>query len=272
VANLSATSAPKIQFGIEPIDLTRVVEIEAIENFVSSAWMGVSFCYIFVVISPNNLSPDVSTEELVENHKLGRTRALLAAKHLFATQGFNETTTLAIARVADVSHSFLLNQFGNKDRLLVEVLDTGWSPIVKRVRALCRTQTPQRRLNRALELLLDSWLKDPEAAELMLLEGRRVREGASIIAASAGFANCLGIFDHYVAECRTSGTWPDKIGNAAIRSGLLALVEGLFLNGRLYLRNGFPIPPTTDEAQELISVFINGLCLQREKPHPFPSS
>jgi AcrR family transcriptional regulator len=167
--------------------------------------------------------------ELVDSQKLGRTRALLAAKHLFATQGFNETTALAIAREADVSHAFLLNQFGNKDRLLVAVLDGGWSPITRRVRALSRIQTPYRRLTRALELLFDSWLQDPEAAELMLIEGRRVREGGSIIGATAGFANCLGIFDYYVAECRTSGTWANQISNVAIRSALLALVEGVFL-------------------------------------------
>lgn len=211
-------------------------------------------------------------EDAVSGEKLGRTRALIAAKRLFATKGFSETTTLAIAREADVSHTFLLNQFRNKDQLLVEVLDAGWGPITRRIRALLRIQSPLRRLGRALELLLDSWLQDPEAAELMLVEGCRVRNGSSTIAASSGFANCLGILDHYVAECRASGSWPDQISNAAIRSALLALVEGLFLSGRLYTRIGFPTPATADEAQKLIFVFINGLCLQNDKPRLSPPS
>jgi AcrR family transcriptional regulator len=211
----------------------------------------------------------VSTEETFVEQRLGRNRILLAARRLFASEGFNETTTLEIARAADVSHAFLLNQFRGKDQLLVEVLDAGWSPITKRIRALFRIQIPQRRLSRALELLLDSWLRDPEAAELMLLEGRRVRTGGSTVAASSGFANCVGIFDHYVAECRASGRWPDQLSNAAVRSALLALVEGLFLNGRLYTRIGFPTPATSDEARKLISVFIQGLC----QPHdPVPSA
>lgn len=248
------------------------MEADAVKNFARNARVDVSFCYILVAIASETVSVNVSTEEPIDSQKLGRTRALLAAKHLFATKGFNETTTLAIAREADVSHAFLLNQFRNKDQLLTEVLDTAWGPITKRVRALFRIQTPQRRLSRALELLLDSWLQDPVAAELILLEGRRIREGGSAIVASSGFANCLGIFDHYVAECRAYGSWPDQISNAAIRSALLALVEGLFLDGRLYIRIGFPTPATTAEVRKLISAFMNGLCLQHDKPHPSPRS
>jgi len=206
----------------------------------------------------------VSTEEPSDSHSLGRSRILLAAKHLFATRGFNETTTLEIARAADVSHAFLLNQFRGKDQLLVGVLDAGWSPITKRIRALFRIQAPQRRLVRALELLLDGWLRDPEAAELILLEGRRLRAGGPTIAASSGLANCVGIFDHYVAECRASGGWPDQISNVAIRSAILALVEGLFLNERLYVRIGFPAPATLDEIRILVLFFIRGLNQQHD--------
>lgn len=204
-------------------------------------------------------SPNISPAERSDSQRLGRSRILLAAKHLFASRGVNETTTLAIARAADVSHAFLRNQFGSKDQLLVEVLDTGWIPITRRIRALNGIQSPERRLSRALELLFDSWLQDPEGAELMLLEGRRQRAGGSPVAACSGLANCVGIFDQYVAHCRTSGTWADQISNAAIRSALLALVEGLFLNVRLYIRVGFPTPATIDEIRKLILVFMDGL-------------
>ncbi len=203
----------------------------------------------------------MNPEERFNGNGSGRSRILLTAKHLFATHGFNETTTLAIARAADVSHAFLLNQFRSKEQLFLEVVDARWNQITKRIRALTRIQSPERRLIRALDLLYDSWLADPEAAELMLLEGRRVRAG-SVIAASSGLANCVGIFDQYVAECRASGSWPKQISNAAIRSALLALVEGVFLHGRLYLRIGFPIPATLDETRKMVLLFLNGLTQQ----------
>jgi len=198
-----------------------------------------------------------------DGSKLGRDRILAVAKHLFATQGFDETGTLEIARTANVSHSFLVNQFGNKGQLLVELLDTGWSPITKRIRGVSLVPDPEKRLIRALELLLDSWQRDTEAAELMLLEGRRVSGRHAIVGRCSGLANCVAILDQYVAQFRTRWTSPGELSNAAIRSSLMGLVEGLFLNEKLYSRIGFPTPATHKEARKIISLFVNALNLNQ---------
>jgi len=212
----------------------------------------------------------VTSDRGKNDNRSAKHRILVAAKHLFATQGFDGTNRLEIARAAGVAPAFLARQFGSKNQLLAEVLDTGWSPIRRRIRALWRVQEPEKRLARALELLLDSWHQDREIADLMLIEARRMHTGVPIAGSNYGFANCVAVFDEYVAQCRASGSWPGHISNAAIRSALLALVEGLFLHERLYNHMGFPVPATADEARNLIFAFINGLCVQNDKSRPSP--
>jgi AcrR family transcriptional regulator len=201
----------------------------------------------------------MTSDDNKKDERSAKKRILTAAKHLFATQGLDETNRLEIAHAADVAPAFLARQFGSKDQLLAEVLDAGWSPIRRRIRAVWRVQEPQKRLARALELLLDSWHQDREVADLMLIEARRMHTRVPIGGGNYGFANCVAVFDQYVAQCRALGSWPDHISNAAIRSALLALVEGLFLHERLYKRIGFPAPATADEARKLILLFISGL-------------
>lgn len=54
-----------------------------------------------------------------EQKAIVRARILKAARSLFAEQGFQNTTTRAIAEAADVSESSIFTYFGSKDDLLV---------------------------------------------------------------------------------------------------------------------------------------------------------
>ncbi len=60
-------------------------------------------------------------------------RILLAGKHLFARNGYENTSTVAISREAGTSESQMMKHFGSKQGLLVAIFDRGWAAIAERV-------------------------------------------------------------------------------------------------------------------------------------------
>jgi AcrR family transcriptional regulator len=59
-----------------------------------------------------------------------RTRILEAAQKLFASQGFDGTTTRDLAQAAGVAEGTLFRHFVNKKSILVEVVTSGWVDIL----------------------------------------------------------------------------------------------------------------------------------------------
>lgn len=59
-----------------------------------------------------------------------RTRILQAAQKLFASKGFDATTTRDLAQAANVAEGTLFRYFPNKKSILVEVATTGWVDIL----------------------------------------------------------------------------------------------------------------------------------------------
>jgi AcrR family transcriptional regulator len=59
-----------------------------------------------------------------------RTRILSAALRLFASQGFDATTTRDLAQQAGVAEGTLFRHFANKKAILIEVATNGWVEIL----------------------------------------------------------------------------------------------------------------------------------------------
>lgn len=59
-----------------------------------------------------------------------RTRILKAAQRLFASQGFDGTTTRDLAQAAGVAEGTLFRHFTNKKAILIEVATQGWVEIL----------------------------------------------------------------------------------------------------------------------------------------------
>ncbi|GAB1538588.1 TetR/AcrR family transcriptional regulator [Scytonema sp. NUACC21] len=59
-----------------------------------------------------------------------RDRILQAARRLFASQGFDGTTTRDLAQAAGVAEGTLFRHFSNKKAILVEVATSGWVEIL----------------------------------------------------------------------------------------------------------------------------------------------
>ena len=58
-------------------------------------------------------------------------RILKAAKALFAGSGFENTSTISIARMAQTSESQLIKHFGSKEGLLEAIFEDGWNHIAQ---------------------------------------------------------------------------------------------------------------------------------------------
>src|SRR5579872_5272517 len=109
-------------------------------------------------------------------------RILQAGRALFATRGYEKTSTVAIARLAGTSESQLMKHFGSKEGLLEAIFDAAWEQLSRQYSGLESLPTPREKLFALLEVFLKSLDGDAATKELMLLEGRRVRkEGNAVV-------------------------------------------------------------------------------------------
>src|ERR1700681_2838963 len=69
--------------------------------------------------APNPVNPRNSASD----------RILQAAKMLFAQSGFENTSTMSIARMAQTSESQIVKHFGSKEGLLEAIFEEGWKHI-----------------------------------------------------------------------------------------------------------------------------------------------
>ena len=97
-----------------------------------------------------------------------RDRLLLAAKNLFATRGYENTSTIAIARAAGTSESQLMKHFGSKDGLLEAIFEHGWEQMAAHLESVRQMSDPLEKLRALLFGTMEALDRDQEMKELML--------------------------------------------------------------------------------------------------------
>src|ERR1700751_2916135 len=120
-------------------------------------------------MSISDVAADSGSDKAVSTSS--RERILVAAKRLFARNGYENTSTVAIAREAGTSESQLVKHFGSKQGLLVAGLYPGLARSVRRVEASQNAASATGRLIAALEALVIELENDSELKELITLEG-----------------------------------------------------------------------------------------------------
>src|SRR5918992_1199543 len=128
-------------------------------------------------------------------------RILQAGRELFAEDGYENTTTSAIARKAGTSESQLIKHFGSKEGLLEAIYDQAWqrlSPGLRRIQE--DYQSPLDKLRALTELMIGALERDKEISTLMLLEGRRIRKHGHLVLLTRGFQQVLGLIDSLLTE------------------------------------------------------------------------
>ena len=188
-----------------------------------------------------------------------RERILLAAKQLFASRGYENSSTVAIARLAGTSESQLMKHFGSKEGLLEAIFDHGWTALAAHVRELESVNSPRDKLRMLLDMMLAGMERDPELKQLILLEGRRIRKEGQIVLITEGFLRFVRLLDGILAQMRAAGQLRPEINLDAVRSALMGMIEGLLRDQMLAHKNGFPARYTAADLRQMFEALLPAL-------------
>jgi len=168
-------------------------------------------------------------------------RILQAGRELFAEDGYENTTTSAIARRAGTSESQLIKHFGSKEGLLEGIFDRAWQRMAQGVSQVQDGGAPPlERLRGLTELMIGALERDKQLRTLMLLEGRRIRKHGHMVLMTRGFQAVLGVLDGILRELQADGKLRPDLNPQAVRSALIGAFEGLLRDQLLSERGGYP--------------------------------
>jgi AcrR family transcriptional regulator len=183
-------------------------------------------------------------------------RILLAAKQLFATRGYESTSTVAIARAASSSESQLIKHFGSKEGLLEAIFDQGWELMAAVLPSLQHLASPSARLGALLEMILKTFERDLELKEVMLLEGRRIRKEGHMVMLTGGYLRLVQLVDSLLTEMKAVGELRADVDAQALRSALMGMLEAMMRDQMLAKRVGFPARFTSDEVRKVFRLVL----------------
>ena len=185
-------------------------------------------------------------------------RILLSARSLFSSQGYENATTSAIARMAGTSESQLITHFGSKEGLRAAIFDRAWQEVARALSAvLAECETPFDRLRALSELMIDALESDKDLRILMLLEGRRIRKHGSMVVLTEGFLRMVGTIDRLLTEMKEAGQLREDLNVQAVRSALIGAFEGLLRDRVLADRGNYPASYTPAELKTVFRVFLD---------------
>ena len=194
------------------------------------------------------------TNSTVSSHD----RILLAAKRLFSELGYENTSTVAIARDAGTSESQLMKHFGSKQGLLVAIFDCGWTAMNERIQMIPQG-SPANRLLSVLEAITIELENDPELKILSALESRRVRKDSNVVLMSRGAHQFRDILDRILEDMRTEGQIRSDISLDAIRAAIVGMAEGLWRDRVVADRSELPAQYSFDDIHKVLELLIGAL-------------
>ncbi len=189
----------------------------------------------------------------------------MAAKHLFARNGYENTSTVAIARDAGTSESQLMKHFGSKQGLLSAILDRGWAGILRRVQALSPRGNPER-LFGMLEAVVVEMGSDDELKDLMTLEGRRVRKDGRDVLMSRGYRQFVELFDEVLSDMRREGEIRAELNLEAARAALIGMTESLLRDQVVAMRSDLRAGFSFDDVLGTLRTLLPALAAKSAPP------
>jgi len=180
----------------------------------------------------------------------------MAAKRLFALNGYENTSTVAIAREAGTSESQLMKHFGSKRGLLAVILDRGWNAIMSRVQTVPHNAAPVDRLFRVLEAFVIELENDSDLKNLMVLEAGRVRKDNRDVIVSTGFQQFAEVVSASLADMRSHGQIGSDVNLEAVRAAFIGMTEGLLRDQVLAQRSEFHASYSSDDLRKVLSAVL----------------
>jgi len=182
-------------------------------------------------------------------------RILRAAKRLFAQNGYENTSTVAIAREAGTSESQLMKHFGSKQGLLVAIFDRGWASMNERIKTINHS-SPADRLLSVLKAITVELENDPELKVLSALESRRVRKDSNEVVLTRGSHQYRELLDRILIDMRNEGQIRSDVNLDAVRAAIVGMAEGMWrdqvLAGRSEMRANYGF----DDMQKVMEILI----------------
>jgi AcrR family transcriptional regulator len=203
--------------------------------------------------------PSPAAKPAASNPASSHDRILTAAKHLFATRGYESTSTVAIARAAGTSESQLMKHFGSKEGLLEAIFEQGWTAMGHIFSRIHDLDTPADKLQTLIELVLHALERDPDLKLLMLLEGRRIRKEGHMVVLTQGFLAFVKSIDTILLEMRARGELRTDVPPEAVRSALMGMFEGMLRDRLLAERIGFAAPFSAADIKKTFQMALSSL-------------
>ena len=197
----------------------------------------------------NMSSPETSLKTVPELPTAER--VLIAAKALFAQNGFENTTTASIARMARTSESQIVKHFGSKEGLLEEIFEDGWRHIGHSFAAIEYLPTPSSKLQALVGSVLTKLEEDEQLKQLFLLEGRRIRKEGHMVLLTHGYLELIKTVDGLLSEMRDVGELRSNLNVEATRSALIGMVEGLLRDRMMARRANYPAAFSSEDIRKL---------------------
>lgn len=181
----------------------------------------------------------------------------MAAKRLFAYNGYENTSTVAIAREAGTSESQLMKHFGSKRGLLAVILDRGWASIAARAHAIPGSGSPGDRLFGTLEAIIIELENDSDMKNLILLETHRVRKDNRDVFVSQGFQQFSEMVSALLRQLREEGHIRKDVNLEAIRAAFVGMTEGLLRDQVLAQRSEFSANYSIEDLKSVLGILVS---------------
>jgi len=189
-----------------------------------------------------------------------RDRILSSGKTLFAKHGYENTSTVAIARDASTSESQLMKHFGSKLGLLSAICEQGWASILQRAHALANgSMASPKALVDVLESLMVELERDPEMKAVVMLESRRVGKNSSDTSPAQGGVQFGAFLEELLTDLRNQGALPAGISVKAARAALFGMMEGMILDEVVSTRHGGTASYASEDVRSVLEMVVSGL-------------
>lgn len=199
-----------------------------------------------------------------DSTQTSRSRLLNAGKTLFARNGYEQTSTAAIARESGSSESQLIRYFGGKAGLLQTIFNESWSQLNETIREkLTDAKHGRDAIIRILSVMIQAFSRDHDIAFLFTFEGRRMRGASHEVLLSKGFVEFYEVLDKLIRDGQQDGSFRDDIEPRVLTSAVLGCAEGMIRDRILADRNNQPHTFDDDAILQTFVAMVNGLAPEK---------
>jgi len=194
----------------------------------------------------------------LDNTQTSRMRLMAAGKMLFSRNGYEQTSTSAIAREAGTSESQLVRYFSGKSGLLEAIFNETWSGLAEAIASqISGAEHGREAILRLLSLFVSAFGSDHDAAFIFLFEGRRVRGNDVVL--SEGFKRFTELLNQLIQRGQQDGSFRPDLDPAAICSATLGCAEGMIRDALIAERTHKPKPFDNATIQKVFAAMVGGL-------------